>query len=168
MNIGTIINGVLYLVVVVLMIVSLVLGADKIENYNDMIDDKAEVNMVLVMSSFYSVIILFSILCVVVLFMTRKAGLYSNDRDYHGYFLTFNSVILAISLLIMFPTVAAEGELGSDSYIISLLSGSSIALIISFVNICICLHHLPVPIGGGAPTLQDKKNNKLNSAMDDL
>lgn len=168
MNIGTVVNGTVYLVVIALMIASLILGADKIETYSDLIDDKAEVNMVLVMSSFYSVVIVFALFCVALLFMTRKTGMFANDRDYHGYFLTFNAIILTLSLLIMFPTVAAEGTLDNDSYIISLLIGSSLALIVSFVNICFCLHHLPRPDGGGAPTLEVEKGRKKKSILDDL
>lgn len=163
MNTSTLVNGGVYLVVVALMIASLVLGAGKIENYSDLIDSKAEVNMVLVMSSFYSVVIVFALFCVALLFMTRKSGMFENDRDYHGYFLTFNAIILTLSLLIMFPTVAAESELKSDSYIISLLLGSSLALLVSFVNICFCLHHLPRPVGGGAPTLEVEQRKKKKS-----
>lgn len=158
MDVGTIFNGISYLVIVVLMITSLVLGADKIETYSDLVDTEAEVNMVLLMSSFYSVVIVFSLFCMSLLFMTRRSGMFSNDRDYHSYFLSFNCIILTLSLMIMLPTIAASTELGSDSYIVSLLIASSVALLVSFVNICFCLHHLPKPIGGGAPTLQVEQN----------
>jgi len=163
MNFGTIINGGLYVVIIGLMIASLVLGTGKIENYRDLVDNSAEVSMVMLMSSFYSVVIVFALFCVALLYMTRRKGMYSNDRDYHGYFLTFNAIILTLSLLMLFPTIAAESELGEDSYIISLLIGSSLALLVSFFNICLCLYHLPHPVNGGAPTLYVEQGKSMTN-----
>jgi len=137
-----IVNIVAYLIVICLMIASLVTGADQVAQYKTTSkdgDDDFVLNTVLLLSSFYSVIIIFSILSIVALGFSGPAGIFSNTQ-FRTPFLVFNSVILAFSLLILLPTAAAVNDIGADGFTGSLIGGTVLALFLSLVNVSIVLH----------------------------
>lgn len=155
-----IVNIVFYIIVIGLMIGSLATGADEITQFQNKVDsdnDDYIISTVLLLSSFYSVIIIFSILCVVVLSLSGKVGIHKN-KSFQNSYLLFNSIILAMSLLVMLPTVGATYQTEVDVFTGLLLIGSILSILLSIINIGIIIHNLN--LNGNIDNIKDIKDMK--------
>jgi len=112
------------------------LAAENITDYSKSSDsgDQTEVSIVLLTTSLFITIALFSLFSVYILYKADKKNIYKAVDAIKNLFLILNAVILSFTILIFLPAIAIASELKATTFTAMLIFGGVLSLVTSVIN----------------------------------
>jgi hypothetical protein len=132
----------IYIIIIGTLIASLVLAGNDVADFTTSgSDGKGSIDAVLLLSSFMSVLILFSLFSIFLLYRHRKINIFEANNNTISYFFTCNAIILAFSLLSIMPAIAVLTEINeATGFTVTYMIGSALAVLMPLLVVSVSLY----------------------------
>lgn len=132
----------IYVIIIATLIAALVLAGDNVADFTtSSTDGKGSVDAVLLLSSFMSVLILFSLFSIFLLYKHRTVNIFETKGEAPNYFFTCNAIILAFALLSIMPAIAVLIDIDeANGFTITYIIASVLSVLMPLLVISVFLY----------------------------
>lgn len=108
----------LYVVIIGTLVYAIAVADDNILNYDNSGDsdsDKSDVSMVLVLSAFIGILVLFAIYSIILILISKDSNMYRASHGVNTGLMISNAMLATFGIIVLLPAIAALIDLGEDS-----------------------------------------------------
>ena len=106
----------LYVVIIGTLVYAIAVADDNILNYdNSSNSDKSDVSMVLVLSAFIGILVLFAIYSIALILISKDSNMYRASHGVNTGLMISNAMLATFGIIVLLPAIAALIDLGEDS-----------------------------------------------------